>query len=66
VFSLFNFFLLAVNVSGAIYTHQQEHNCSIQPQVVCVVLVRYLIGAGTGWDTVTLLAQSNLEIARSD
>jgi hypothetical protein len=31
VYPLFNFLLLAVHVSSAIYTHPQEHNCSVQP-----------------------------------
>jgi hypothetical protein len=44
---------LALRVSGAICTHHQEHNCSVQPQV-CMVLVCYCIGAGRAglcpWD----------------
>jgi hypothetical protein len=39
--------LLALYVSGAICTHHQEHNCSVQPKVL-YGLVCYFIGAGTG------------------
>jgi hypothetical protein len=36
-----------LQVSGAISTHHQEHNCGVQPEVL-YVLVGYCIGAGTG------------------
>jgi hypothetical protein len=46
--TLYSLFLssLALHVSGAICTHHQEHNCSVQPWVV-YGLVCYSVGALT-------------------
>jgi hypothetical protein len=42
------FFLssLALDVSGAICTHHQEHNCCVQPQVVYLWKTEVLVSSG--------------------
>jgi hypothetical protein len=49
------FTIFALHVSGAICTHHQEHKLQSTAIDVCN---GYGIGAGTGWDTLTLLAWS--------
>jgi hypothetical protein len=47
MYTIFFVLSLALHVSGAICTHHQEHNCSVQPYIL-YSLVCYSIGAGTG------------------
>jgi hypothetical protein len=47
-YTLYSLFLssLALHVSGAICTHHQEHNCSVQTQVVYLWKTEVLVASG--------------------